>query len=134
MTPRSGRASAIVWVTLVLSACAGSASGPASNTSGCADIVGVTITPESGGSLRFDVTVASDDLGWDKYADLWEIRTVDGSVVAFRELTHPHVDEQPFTRSLTGVTLPDTVTGVVVAARDSAAGFCGRTMTVEVGH
>ena len=97
---------------------------------GCADVLGVEVS--GGGPYRFSVTVSSADTGWDKYADQWRIETLDGEVLAIRELTHPHVDEQPFTRSLGGVdmTAPQTV---VVAARDSVSGYCGETVEVDVG-
>ena len=55
-----------------------------------------------------------------------------GDVLGTRELAHPHVDEQPFTRSLTGVVIPEGVTTVEIAARDSVVGFCGTTVSVAV--
>lgn len=47
------------------------------------------------------VTLAHPDTGWDHYADGWEVLTETGEPLGLRVLTHPHVDEQPFTRSLT---------------------------------
>ncbi|MGB5655630.1 MAG: hypothetical protein WBN35_03340, partial [Acidimicrobiia bacterium] len=55
-----------------------------------------------------------------------------GEVLDTRVLAHPHVGEQPFTRSLTGVDIPEAVTTVEIAARDSVVGFCGTTATVAV--
>ena len=46
------------------------------------------------------VTLAHPDTGWDHYADGWEVVTEDGSALGLRVLAHPHVAEQPFTRSL----------------------------------
>jgi hypothetical protein len=43
------------------------------------------------------------DTGWDDYADGWRIETPAGEVLGTRVLHHPHVEEQPFTRSLGGV-------------------------------
>lgn len=106
--------------------------GEAADGDGCADVVGVTTTATDAGDYRFDVMVSSPDTGWDKYADGWEVRSPSGTVLGFRELTHPHVDEQPFTRSLSGVEIPDDVEFVTVAARDSVEGFCGEEMTVAV--
>ncbi len=48
-----------------------------------------------------------------------------------RELAHDHAVEQPFTRSLPDVALPEVVTEVVVEARDSRNGWGGRTQTVS---
>lgn len=98
----------------------------------CANVVDVGVEQAGDGTFRFDVTVRSADTGWDKYADLWEVRSPDGSVLGTRELAHPHVDEQPFTRSLSGVDIPGDVEQVVVAARDSVEGFCGETLEVGI--
>ena len=98
----------------------------------CADVVDVEATRADDGTWRFDTTVASPDTGWDKYADLWLVLSPDGTVLGERVLTHPHVDEQPFTRSLSGVSIPDDVSTVEVAARDSVEGFCGATMDVDL--
>ncbi len=97
---------------------------------GCADVVGATAQQAADGSWTFEVTVSSADTGWDKYADAWEVRSPDGSVLGTRVLTHPHETEQPFTRSLSGVTVSDDE--VVIAARDSVAGFCGDTVRLSL--
>ena len=99
---------------------------------GCADVIEVVVSVEAGGTYRFEVAVRSADSGWEKYADAWEVRAPSGSVLATRLLTHPHVEEQPFTRGLAGVVIPDGVEEVEVAARDSSDGFCGRTQTVSI--
>ena len=66
------------------------------------DIIAVDIE-----GSRVSVTLAHPDTGWDHYADGWRVETEDGTVVGTRELLHPHVEEQPFTRSLTINDLPD---------------------------
>lgn len=54
------------------------------------------------------VTLTHPDTGWEHYADGWEVLNADGARLGLRELVHPHVDEQPFTRSLTlGVDPPE---------------------------
>lgn len=98
---------------------------------GCAGVIAVELTAQGGG-YQVSATVSSADTGWDKYADAWIVRTLDGEILGTRELTHPHVDEQPFTRSLSGVQIPEGVDTVEVAARDSVEGFCGETMEVDV--
>ena len=99
---------------------------------GCADVVEVSVTPEPGGTTEFRVTVLSADEGWDKYADEWTVRLPDGTVVGTRTLAHPHENEQPFTRSLSGVPLPEGTTHVIVAARDSVNGYCGAEYELSV--
>jgi hypothetical protein len=75
-----------------------------------------------GGSWRIDVTVRHDDAGWDHYANGWGVYAADGRRLGYRELLHPHVNEQPFTRSLTGVKIPDGTTAVTIRAKDNVHG------------
>ena len=66
---------------------------------GGSDVVDVKVTG-SGENFRFSVTVEHADEGWDHYADRWEVVSEDGKTVyGTRVLAHPHVNEQPFTRS-----------------------------------
>ena len=51
-------------------------------------------------------------------------------MLARRVVLHPHVHEQPFTRSLGGVRLPDSLKAVTVAGHDSEHGYGGMEMTV----
>lgn len=96
---------------------------------GCADVIDVVVSSDADGVYTFAVTVASPDTGWDKYADAWIVREGDVEL-ARRVLTHPHVDEQPFTRSLSGI---ETSAGeVTVSAHDSVVGECGLTQTVAL--
>ncbi|MDH3731705.1 MAG: hypothetical protein OES13_11395 [Acidimicrobiia bacterium] len=99
---------------------------------GCADVVAAAAAVQLDGAWTFEVTVSSADTGWEKYADAWEVRSLDGTVLGTRVLTHPHETEQPFTRSLAGVVVPDGTTEVVVAARDSVEGFCGEELAVTL--
>ncbi|MGR3501957.1 hypothetical protein [Pseudaestuariivita sp.] len=84
----------------------------------------------------FTVTLSHPDTGWDHYADGWEVMLEDGTSLGIRELLHPHVHEQPFTRSLSGVTVPDGVRTVYVRARDNVDGWApGRTkVTLTLGE
>ena len=92
---------------------------------GEADVVGVEVTREGTRVYRFDVTIAHSDTGWKHYADRWEVLAPDGSVLGTRVLFHPHVDEQPFTRSLSGVKIPEEITSVRIRAHDSVHGHGG---------
>ena len=65
----------------------------------------------------FDVTLSHPDTGWDHYADGWDVMDQDGTILGQRTLVHPHVNEQPFTRSLSGVVIPDGVERVFIRAR-----------------
>ncbi|MEM7643100.1 MAG: hypothetical protein AAF366_11285, partial [Pseudomonadota bacterium] len=57
------------------------------------------------------------------YADGWEVLGPDGARLGYRELLHPHVTEQPFTRSLSGVEIPEGVERVTVRAHDNVDGW-----------
>ncbi len=100
-------------------------------TAGPADVIRVSFE-RNGDSLAFAVTIRHADEGWDHYADRFEIVALDGTVLAIRELTHPHVEEQPFTRSIGGVRIPPGIGGeVVVRAHDSVHGFTGQEFVVK---
>jgi len=97
-----------------------------------ADVVGVKISRSADNSYRFDVTVRHNDTGWDEYADRWEVLDGKGNILGTRVLFHPHVDEQPFTRSLTGVKIPPGIASVTIRAHDKVHKFGGKEMTVKV--
>jgi hypothetical protein len=101
-------------------------------TAGEADVVAVEVHADSDGTFRFDVTVRHADTGWDHYADAWDVLAPDGTVLGTRTLYHPHVTEQPFTRSLGGVAIPVGIEQVTVRAHDSVDGYGGVTVSVRV--
>ena len=87
---------------------------------------------KSGGAWRFDVTLSHADTGWDDYADGWRVLDMAGNELGLRTLYHPHVDEQPFTRSLSGVKVPRAAVQVQIEARDSVGGWSGQTKIVDL--
>ena len=89
-------------------------------------------TTAAGESWRFDVTVTHPDTGWDHYADGWRIEDADGTVLGLRVLAHPHVNEQPFTRSLSNVMIPQGTIEVFVRARCSVDGWNEDTTPVQL--
>lgn len=103
-------------------------------TAAAADVADVVAAKavKIGAEWTFSATVAHPDSGWDHYADAWRVVGEDGTVYGVRELLHPHVDEQPFTRSLSGVAIPGGVTTVRVEARDSVHGWGGESVTVAL--
>ena len=96
------------------------------------DVIKVLVTAEQNGNYRFDVTVQHADTGWEHYADKWEVVLPDGTIAATRTLFHPHVNEQPFTRSLSGVKLPDGIDAVTIQAHDSVHGYGGKTQKIQL--
>ncbi|UYV37509.1 hypothetical protein N4R57_21715 [Rhodobacteraceae bacterium D3-12] len=81
---------------------------------------------------RIDVTLSHPDTGWDHYADGWEVLDSKGKKLAFRKLLHPHVDEQPFTRSLINVMLPDGIQEIQIRARCSVDGWASEPVKVKL--
>ncbi len=102
---------------------------PATLLAGEADVLDAKVWPGTDG-WTFQVTLRHADTGWDHYADAWEVLTPDGKVLAKRVLYHPHVNEQPFTRSLSHVKVPEGTSYVVIRARDKVHGYGGRTLTL----
>ena len=97
-----------------------------------ADVIDVKVARTGPDTYSFAVTVRHADTGWDHYADKWEVLGPDGTVLATRELMHPHVDEQPFTRTLDGVHLAPTVKRVRVRAHDKVHEFGGLEREVDL--
>lgn len=78
---------------------------------------------QTGSGWSFSVTLSHGDTGWDDYADGWRVVAEDGTELGLRVLHHPHVEEQPFTRSLGGVTVPDGTDTVFIEARTNVDGW-----------
>lgn len=106
------------WIALLLLAPPAFADSP--------KIEDVDVTRQ-GETWRVSVTLSHPDTGWDHYADGWRVELSDGTVLAMRELLHPHVQEQPFTRSLSGVEIPTTATEVRIRARCNVDGWNAQT-------
>ena len=64
-----------------------------------AQVTNVVATQKADGNWCFSASVQHNDQGWDHYADEWEIIDFEGNLIGERPLAHPHVNEQPFTRS-----------------------------------
>lgn len=71
----------------------------------------------------FDVTIRHEDSGWDHYADGWRVVDESGKELGMRVLAHPHEDEQPFTRGLSGVQIPAGTKIIYVEAHDKVHGW-----------
>lgn len=114
-------------------------SAPTSAHSGNADVTFVRAVQASDGSWTFHVTVQHPDTGWEDYANGWDVVTPDGTVIKpdpegqfTRTLLHPHVDEQPFTRSQSGIQIPAGVTQVRVRAHDLVDGYGGDEVLLDL--
>ena len=99
---------------------------------GKADVVNVKIRMTGKDTFSFDITVRHADEGWKHYADKWDVVAPDDTVLGTRTLYHPHVDEQPFTRSLSGVKVSEPIKEVTVRAHDSVHKYGGTEVTVAI--
>lgn len=122
----------VLLLTGILLPCLASAGGNA-------DVVAVKIKQTAADTWTFNVTVQHPDTGWEDYADGWDVLLPDGTVIKpnagevfTRTLWHPHVDEQPFTRSQSGIHIPTGIHQVRVRAHDKKDGFGGREATVDL--
>ena len=97
------------------------------------DVVSVDVDVEGDGTYRFEVTISSPYDSPERYADAWRILAPDGTQLAIRELFHDHASEQPFTRALSGVVLPEGLETVIVEGRDLENGWGGATVEVDLG-
>ena len=99
---------------------------------GEADVIEVDVKQTGKDTYFFKVTVRHADEGWDHYANKWDVVAPDGTVLGTRTLFHPHVDEQPFTRSLSDVKISESITEVTVRAHDSVHEYGGKTVQVAI--
>lgn len=98
---------------------------------GDANVLGVKIDPLGERQYRITVTLSHADTGWDHYANAWLVLDENGKMIGERVLHHPHVNEQPFTRSLT-LTIPEPVRLITIKGRDSVHGTAGKMMVIEL--
>ena len=129
-----------IWVIMDVHAATGGAENASSAGSKAdADVVFVRAVKAGENTWTFHVTVRHPDTGWKNYADGWDVLPPDGKVIKTRssgtftrDLAHPHVDEQPFTRSASGIVIPLDVSSVRVRAHDSVDGFGGKEVVVNL--
>ncbi len=95
------------------------------------EIVKVVLTKQTG-TWRADVTLKHADEGWKHYADGWRLVDADGNEIGMRTLYHPHVKEQPFTRSLRDFQIPAKTKILFVEARDLKHGWSANKVRIDM--
>ena len=98
---------------------------------GLADITAATVKCTAT-TCTVSATVRHADEGWQHYADRYEVLAPDGHLLGTRVLQHPHIEEQPVTRTLEGVSIPSSIDRVRIRAHDSVHGFGGAEVNVVV--
>ena len=85
----------------------------------------------SGWNVR--VTLKHADSGWDHYADGWRVVSDTGQELGKRVLYHPHVHEQPFTRSLANLQLDEDKHKIIyIEAHDSVSGWSTERLRIDL--
>lgn len=97
------------------------------------DVLDATATFD-GSTWTVSATLSSPYDSPERYADAWRVVGPDGTVYAERILTHDHASEQPFTRSQSGIEIPDAVTTVTIEGRDQISGYGGQTFQLELSR
>lgn len=97
-----------------------------------AQVTHVMATQQSGGSWCFATSVRHNDQGWEHYADGWEVIDLAGEQLGYRQLAHPHDNEQPFTRSQCNINIPAGLSQVIVRAKCNKHGFGGKAFIVDL--
>lgn len=85
-------------------------------------ITEVKLTDIGSRHYRVDVTLLHADTGWSHYANGWKILDENKNVIDTRKLFHPHVNEQPFTRSLFDVVISKKTKFIYIQAHDKIHG------------
>ena len=97
-----------------------------------AQITEVLATQQSNDTWCFSVTVKHNDEGWEHFADGWEVIDLEGKQLGYRQLSHPHVNEQPFTRSQCNIKISSEISHVIVRAKCNKHGFGGKAFGVKL--
>ena len=95
-------------------------------------IEAVELSRSGAGTWSASVTLRHGDTGWEHYADAWRVVGPGGEVYGTRTLYHPHENEQPFTRSQSGIAIPAEVTRVWVEAHDKVHGWSPQRLEVDL--
>lgn len=89
---------------------------------------------ETSNSWNAEVTLKHADTGWEHYADAWRVVDESGHLIKTRVLYHPHVNEQPFTRSLGNIQIPSGTSVVYVEAHDKVHGWSKQRIKIDLSR
>lgn len=128
MNPSLRRLVAGIWISTLLIIMTFSTQSSA----GGADVIDASAMRESNGRYTVSATILHKDEGWKHYVNRFEVLTPDGKLIGARYLGHPHVNEQPFTRSATSVNVPEGINEIRIRAHDNVHGFSGKEFTLKL--
>lgn len=81
---------------------------------------------------NISVTLKHKDSGWSHYANSWQVVDEKNNLLGKRVLVHPHVNEQPFTRSLYSVKIPVNVKVIYIEATDLVHGLSNDRLRIDL--
>jgi len=100
------------------------------------NILAADLKHQGNNTWSLSVTLKHDDTGWDHYADNWRLVDSQGKVLGDRVLYHPHVNEQPFTRSLNAIHIPAAKLSageiLYVEAHDKVHGWTKKRLVLDL--
>jgi hypothetical protein len=97
-----------------------------------AQVIDVVATQKPNGSWCFGTSVRHNDQGWEHFANGWEVIDLGGNQLGYRELAHPHDNEQPVTRGQCNIEIPTAISTVIVRAKCNKHGFGGKAFVVNL--
>lgn len=98
-----------------------------------AQVEQVKMLENANGTWTINVTISHEDTGWNHYADLWVVVNRDTEeILGSRVLAHPHVGEQPFTRGLSGVQIPEGTRFIEIRGKCNLHGFEGKRILINM--
>ena len=110
-----------------------------SEPKGNADVTFVKATHTGDQKWTFEVTANHPDAGWSDFMDGWDVVLPNGKTILLspkdkftRVLAHPHVNQQPVTRTQENIPIPAGTKTVTVRAHDMADGYGGRVVEVKL--
>ncbi len=110
-----------------------------SDPKGNADVTFVKATHTGDDKWTFEVTANHPDVGWSDFMDGWDVVLPDGKKILLapkdkftRVLAHPHVNQQPVTRTQANIPIPPGTKTVTVRAHDLADGYGGKVIKLKL--
>ena len=100
-------------------------------SAGMADVIDVDVRYNGDNNFQIITTLVHADTGWQHYANEWQVLDESGKVIGRRVLHHPHVNEQPFSRSQT-LDIPISVNIITIRGIDSVHGIGGGEMSIKL--
>jgi peroxiredoxin Q/BCP len=94
------------------------------------EIVDAKATKDKG-AWTIAVTLNHADIDRKHFADMWRVVSEDGQIIGTRELGHPHKD-QPFTRDLKNLSIPDSMPSVYIEAHDNVHGWTKEKFKIDL--